>query len=48
MIAQDYQRIRQRTSDETGLPLATFPESCRWTVEQVLDVMFWPEPDQTV
>lgn len=45
MIAQDYQRVRQRTSDETGLPRETFPESCPWTAEEVLDVTFWPEPD---
>jgi hypothetical protein len=43
MIAQDYQRVLQRTSDETDLPLETFPKSCPWTVEQVLDVTFWPE-----
>jgi hypothetical protein len=30
-------------ADETGLPLATFPEACPWTVEQVLDEDFWPE-----
>ncbi len=44
-IAQDFQRVRQRTSDETGLPLDLFPESCPWTVEEVLDVMFWPGQD---
>ena len=27
---------------ETGLPSATFPEACPWTVEQVLDGGFWP------
>ena len=45
MITQDYQRVRQRTSDETGLPPESFPASCPWTVEQILDVMFWPGPD---
>ena len=28
---------------ETALPLATFPEDCPWTVEQMLDADFWPE-----
>ncbi len=31
--------------DETGLPLVTFPEACPWTVEQVLDEDFLPEPN---
>ena len=30
-------------SDETGLPLAAFPQTCPWTPEQVLDTDFWPE-----
>ncbi len=42
MMAQDYARVRQRTRDETGLPLDTFPESCPWTAEQILDETFWP------
>jgi hypothetical protein len=29
--------------DETGLPPATFPESCPWAVERVLDQDCWPE-----
>jgi Domain of unknown function DUF29 len=29
--------------DETGLPLATFPEVCPSLVEQVLGAEFWPE-----
>lgn len=45
MITQDYQWVRQRTSDETGLLRETFPELCPWTAEEVLDVTFWPEPD---
>ena len=28
---------------QTGLPLATLPETCPWTVAQVLDADFWPE-----
>ena len=27
---------------ETGLPAATFPETCPWTFEQALDAGFWP------
>jgi hypothetical protein len=38
-----YARARRDAAKETGLPLATFPEACPWTVEQVLDADFWPE-----
>jgi hypothetical protein len=33
--------------DETDLLLATFPETCPWTPEQVLDADFWPEGEPT-
>jgi hypothetical protein len=38
-----YARARKAAADETGLPLATFPERCPFTVEQVEDEGFWPE-----
>jgi hypothetical protein len=38
-----YQRARRRASRETELPLATFPEVCPWTLEQLLDEDFFPE-----
>jgi hypothetical protein len=38
-----YRRARRDAVDETGLPLATFPATCPWTVAQVLDEDFWPE-----
>jgi hypothetical protein len=37
-----YRRARLYASKETGLPLTTFPESCAWTVENVLRGDFWP------
>jgi hypothetical protein len=43
MIATDYQDVRLNARDETGLPLETFPETCPWTPEQVLDQTFWPD-----
>jgi len=43
VLAESYAYVRRRTSLETSLPLATFPESCPWTPEQVLDADFWPE-----
>jgi hypothetical protein len=43
LVAEEYGSARQDASHETRLPLATFPEVCPWTVEQVLDGEFWPE-----
>jgi hypothetical protein len=43
VLARRYPAARCLTQDETGLPLATFPETCPWTPEQVLDPDFWPE-----
>jgi ribosomal protein L29 len=41
-----YRRARRDAADDTGLPLATFPEACPWPIEQVLDEDFWPEEDR--
>ena len=41
--AEAYQAIREDAAIDTDLPLATFPEACPWTVEQVLDADFWLE-----
>jgi hypothetical protein len=41
-----YARARKGASDRTGLPLATFPETCPWPVAQILDADFWPEPNR--
>ena len=43
LLAREYPRSRRDASDETGLPLVAFPETCPWTVEQILDEAFWPE-----
>jgi hypothetical protein len=37
-----YRRARLNAADETGLPLATFPETCPWAVDQVLQEDWWP------
>ncbi len=42
-LASAYRKARLEAISETGLPDATFPEACPWTVEQVLDGGFWPE-----
>ena len=42
-LASAYRKAAREAVAETGLPAATFPEACPWTVEQVLDGGFWPE-----
>lgn len=39
-----YQAARREASRQTGLPLATFPDTCPWTLAQILDHAFFPEP----
>jgi hypothetical protein len=38
-----YRHARDDAPDDTELPPETFPETCPWTVEQVLAADFWPE-----
>ena len=42
-----YMKARKAAARETKLPLATFPPSCPFTLEQVEDEDFWPEPEET-
>ena len=44
MLTTGYADARLDASDDTGLPLVTFPDTCPWTPAQVLDADFWPEP----
>lgn len=43
MIAARYPAVRRMAMRETGLPLETFPESCPFAVDELLDEDFWPE-----
>lgn len=38
-----YQNAREYANSETGLPLATFPETCPFAKSQILDTKFFPE-----
>lgn len=38
-----YAKARRYAASETGLPLTTFPETCPFTLEQVLDDGYWPD-----
>lgn len=42
-LAEAYRTARRSAARETGLPLATFPETCPWGLDQLLDEDFWPE-----
>jgi uncharacterized protein DUF29 len=42
ILTRAYYDGRDDARDETRLPLATFPETCPWTLEQILDEAFWP------
>jgi len=41
MVVAEYRRARIEAADETTLPLATFPEQCPFTVEQITGD-YWP------
>ena len=42
LFAKAYRRAVNRTQRETGLDKPTFPASCPWTFEQVMDEEFGP------
>lgn len=41
-VVRRYRVARRKASRQTSLPLLTFPVSCPWSVDQVLDEDFWP------
>ena len=43
-IVDAYADAMQLASDETGLPLETFPAQCPYTAEQLLDKLYYPAP----
>jgi hypothetical protein len=43
LLTKGYPLARQWACDDTHLPVATFPVTCPWSLEQVLDADFWPE-----
>jgi hypothetical protein len=42
-LDEGYPHARRLAAVEANLPLTTFPETCPWAGEQVLDEEFWPE-----
>jgi hypothetical protein len=43
LLARRYPATRLLAHAETGLPLTRFPDTCPWTVAQILAEDFWPE-----
>ena len=43
VISESYPHARLMAIDETAVPSATFPETCPWNPEQVLEADFWPD-----
>jgi hypothetical protein len=43
VVTESYPHARLMALDATEKPSTTFPETCPWTPEQVLDAAFWPE-----
>jgi hypothetical protein len=44
-MLKDYDDVKDRVARQTRLRLETFPETCPWTAEQILDTHFWPEAE---
>jgi hypothetical protein len=42
LVERHYPRAQRKAARQTGLPPATFPATCPWTIAQVLDADFWP------
>jgi hypothetical protein len=43
LLTDAYANARKRAAQGIGLPLATFPETCPWSLAQVRDADFLPE-----
>jgi len=43
MISARYPTVRRMAMRETGLPLDTFPDSCPFAVDDLLDEDYWPD-----
>ena len=43
MLLDAYADARKLAMDDTGLPLAAFPEACPWNLDQLQDENFLPE-----
>jgi len=42
-IKSAYRRAAVDAKSETGLPKSSFPETCPWAYDEIMDPDFWPE-----
>jgi hypothetical protein len=42
-IDQAYGNVTIEAAAEIGLPETTFPQSCPWSYDQIMNADFWPE-----
>ena len=47
VLAQQYEVARLSAAGDSGLGVDTFPATCPFTIEEVLDPEFWPEGVQS-
>lgn len=45
-ILDAYDLAKSGAEKETGIPSASFPETCPWEYEQFINPDFWPEPTE--
>jgi len=43
VLPRQYPLARLDASGQTGLPLEVFPETCPYTMDEIIDPVFWPE-----
>ena len=43
ILGEEYEVARLNAAGETNLPEEAFPDTCPFTIEQVLDPDFWPD-----
>ncbi|WP_414834155.1 DUF29 domain-containing protein [Afifella sp. YEN Y35] len=46
VLAKEYRIARLKAADETGLPEDRFPETCPFTIEEILDETFLPKAEE--
>ncbi len=46
MILKEYPAARLDAIDETGLPEASFPQTCPYTLEQMLNGDYFPNAEE--
>ncbi len=42
VLADEYSYALGDAAEETGLDVATFPETCPYSIDQLLDLQFYP------